>query len=106
MPEMTRNHVLIVDDEPVIRTAIRKFLSHNSFEAWEADNRVSAISQMRRYSPDAIILDYKLPDCTALDLIPQLQSLNGTVAIIVLTAHATIDLAVAAMKHGADQFLT
>ena len=106
MPELTRNHVLIIDDEPIIRTAMKKFLSQSGFEVWEAENRTTAIAQMRRYSPDAIILDYKLPDCTALDLIPQLQSLNGSVAIIVLTAHATIDLAVSAMKHGADQFLT
>ena len=106
MPELTRNHVLIIDDEPVIRTAMKKFLSQAGFEVWDAENRTTAIAQMRRYSPDAIILDYKLPDCTALDLIPQLQSLNGSVAIIVLTAHATIDLAVSAMKHGADQFLT
>jgi len=106
MPEMTRNHVLIVDDEAVIRTAIRKFLSQAGFEVAEAENRTTTIAQMRKFSPDAIILDYKLPDCTALDLIPQVQSLNGSVAIIVLTAHATIDLAVTAMKLGADQFLT
>ena len=106
MPEMTRNHVLIVDDEPVIRTAMKKFLSQAGFEVWEAENRTAAIGQMRTHSPDAIILDYKLPDCTALDLIPQLQAMNSSVSIIVLTAHATIDLAVSAMKHGADQFLT
>jgi DNA-binding NtrC family response regulator len=106
MPEMTRNHVLLIDDEPVIRTAMKKFLSQAGFEVWEAENRTSAIAQMRKYSPDAIILDYRLPDCTALDLIPQLQAMNASVSIIVLTAHATIDLAVSAMKHGADQFLT
>jgi DNA-binding NtrC family response regulator len=61
---------------------------------------------MRRQRPDAIILDYKLGDCTALDLLPQLQAINSSVAVIILTAHASIDLAVAAMKHGADQFLT
>lgn len=106
MPEMTRNHVLIIDDEAVIRMAMRKFLSGAGFEVCEAENRATAIAQMRRQQPDAVILDYKLPDCTALDLMPQLQSLNESVAVIVLTAHATIDLAVAAMKHGADQFLT
>jgi len=103
---MTRNHVLVVDDEPVIRTAMKKFLSKAGFEVREAESRSTAIAEMRKFSPDAIILDYKLPDGTALDLIPQLQAMNGSVAIIVLTAHATIDLAVAAMKHGADQFLT
>ncbi|HEY8183834.1 MAG TPA: sigma-54 dependent transcriptional regulator [Thermoanaerobaculia bacterium] len=106
MSVQTRNQLLIIDDEAVIRMAMRKFLTAAGFEVCEADNRATAIAQMRRYRPDAIILDYKLPDCTAIDLLPQLQALNESAAIIVLTAHATIDLAVAVMKHGADQFLT
>ena len=102
----TRNQVLVVDDELVIRRAISRFLSNAGFEVREAENGTAAISEMRRRLPDAIILDYKLPDSTALDLLPQIQSISGSVAVIVLTAHATIDLAVSAMKHGADQFLT
>lgn len=106
MVEMTRNQVLVVDDEAVIRMAMSRFLANAGFEVREAQNGAEALSQMRRQPPDAIILDYKLPDFTALDLLPQLQSISGSAAIIILTAHATIDLAVAAMKHGADQFLT
>lgn len=106
MSAVTRNQILVVDDESVIRKAISRFLTNAGFEVREAENGTQALTEMRRRLPDAIILDYKLPDFTALDLLPQLQSINASVAIIVLTAHATIDLAVAAMKHGADQFLT
>ena len=106
MAELTRNQVLIIDDEAVVRMAMRRFLTAAGFEVAEAENRTTALLQMRRQRPDAVILDYKLPDCTALDLLPQLQSINSSLAVIILTAHASIDLAVAAMKHGADQFLT
>ncbi len=106
MAEATRNQVLVIDDEAVIRTSIGKFLSRSGFEVSEAPDGASALVQMRRQPPDAIILDYKLPDCTAFDLLPRLQSINPSAAVIVLTGHATIDLAVAAMKQGADQFLT
>ncbi|HYI08534.1 MAG TPA: sigma-54 dependent transcriptional regulator [Thermoanaerobaculia bacterium] len=103
---MTRNRVLIVDDELVIRTAMRKFLTGAGYDVAEAENRAGAAAKMRMHRPDAVILDYKLPDGTALDVLPQLRAIDETVTVIVLTAHATIDLAVAAMKEGADQFLT
>jgi len=104
--ELTRNRVLLVDDEAVIRSAIRKFLTAAGFDVTEAENRASAQLKLRSFRPDAAIVDYKLPDGTALDLLPQLRAIDDSMAIIVLTAHATIDLAVAAMKEGADQFLT
>ena len=88
MSDMTRNKVLIVDDEPAIRMAIRRFLTTAGFEVFDADNRVSALTQARKERPDAIILDYKLRDCTALDLLPQFKAIDAAVAVIVLTAHA------------------
>jgi DNA-binding NtrC family response regulator len=106
MSDMTRNRVLVVDDEPSIRLAIRRFLTTNGFEVSDADNRVSALTQARKERPDAIILDYKLRDCTALDLLPQFKAIDSSVAIIVLTAHASVELAVSAIKEGAEQFLT
>jgi DNA-binding NtrC family response regulator len=106
MSERTRNRVLLVDDEAVIRSAIRKFLVAAGFEVTEAENRTTAMSKLRSFRPDAAILDYKLPDGTALDLLPHLRTIDDAMAVIVLTAHATIDLAVTAMKEGADQFLT
>jgi DNA-binding NtrC family response regulator len=106
MTDLTRNRVLIVDDEPTIRMAIRRFLTSAGFEVSDADSRVSALTQARKDRPDAIILDYKLRDCTALDLIPQFLAIDAAVAIIVLTAHASVELAVSAIKEGAQQFLT
>jgi len=106
MAERTRNRVLLVDDESIIRMAVRKFLTAAGFEIVEAENRATAMSKIRAHRPDAVILDYKLPDGTALDLLPQIRAIDESVAVILLTAHATIDLAVAAMKEGADHFLT
>jgi DNA-binding NtrC family response regulator len=106
MTDMTRNRVLIVDDEPSIRMAIRRFLTTSGFEVSDADNRSSALALARKERPDAIILDYKLRDCTALDLLPQFLAIDAEVAVIVLTAHGSVELAVSAIKEGAQQFLT
>jgi DNA-binding NtrC family response regulator len=102
----TRNRVLIVDDEESIRMALRRFLTSSGFDVSEAENRPNALAEARRVRPDAIILDYKLRDCTALELLPQLKTIDSSVAVIVLTAHASVELAVAAIKEGAEQFLT
>jgi DNA-binding NtrC family response regulator len=106
MSERTRNRVLIVDDEPTIRTAIRRFLTTAGFEVSDAENRFSALALARKERPDAIIVDYKLRDCTALDLLPEFLAIDAEVAVIVLTAHASVELAVSAIKEGAQQFLT
>ncbi len=106
MAERTRNRVLLVEDEAVIRMAVRKFLTAAGFEIVEAENRATAMSKIRAHRPDAVILDYKLPDGTALDLLPQIRAIDESVAVILLTAHATIDLAVSAMTEGANHFLT
>jgi DNA-binding NtrC family response regulator len=103
---VSKRTILIVDDEPAIRTALRKFLTGHGFEVTEAMSCQGAIERARTGSPDAIVLDYSLPDGTALDVLPELRSLGSTAATIVLTAHGSIDIAVAAIREGADHFLT
>lgn len=103
---MANNRVLLVDDEPDVRFVVRDFLDTNGYAVEEAATCDQALEVFRRGRPDAVILDYKLPDGTALDVIPRLRNLDGAVPIIVLTAHGSIDLAVRIIKEGAEQFLT
>jgi DNA-binding NtrC family response regulator len=102
---MLRNKVLLVDDESAPRFAMRRFLKSRGFDIEEAENCAVAREKFRAFGPDVTILDFRLPDGTALDLIPQLRA-GGPASIIVLTAYATIDTAVEAEKLGAEQFLT
>jgi DNA-binding NtrC family response regulator len=98
--------VLIVDDEAELRSATSEFLAQRGFEVTEAASCKDAIYEFRRNKPDAVILDYSLPDGTAIDVLRQLHSIDSTVPTIILTGHGSIDLAVAAIKLGAEQFLT
>jgi DNA-binding NtrC family response regulator len=97
--------ILIVDDEPGIRFGVRDFLESEGLEADEADSVASADKAVREGRPDAVILDHMLPDGTALDLLPRLKEFDPALPVVVLTGHASIDLAVRAVKEGADQFL-
>ena len=103
---MPRNRILIVDDEPNVRFGIRDFLEIHGYEIEEAESCQDAQHLFRTSRPDIVITDYMLPDGTALDLLPRLKEIDPEIPLLVLTAHGSIDLAVRAIKEGAEQFLT
>ena len=98
--------VLIVDDEPTVRFGIRKYLERRGFAVREAASCSEASSLLEERSPAAAVLDHRLPDGTALDLLDRIRRVGRPTRVVVLTAHGTIDLAVEAMQRGAANFLT
>jgi DNA-binding NtrC family response regulator len=98
--------ILVVDDEEGVRFGIRNFLLSHGFEVEEAASCRDAEEKVRASPPDIAIVDYRLPDGNALDLLASLKSVDPELPITILTAHASIDLAVRAMKEGAEHFLT
>ena len=103
---MTKPKILIVDDEAAIRFGMRDFLEIHDFDVNEADSCRSAIEVFTLAQPDVALIDYRLDDGNALDLIKQLREINADVPLLILTAHGSIDLAVQAVKEGAEHFLT
>jgi DNA-binding NtrC family response regulator len=98
--------ILLVEDELEIREVIKQYLQANGYDLLEADGCAQAEQVWRAGRPDVAVLDYSLRDGNALDLIPRLKAIDPLVPIIILTGHASIDLAVEAVKLGAEQFLT
>jgi DNA-binding NtrC family response regulator len=103
---MAASRILVVDDEAGIRFGVRDFLTAHGYEVDEAEDCRSAEEGFRRDRPDLVILDHLLPDGDALTLLPRLRAIDAGVPVIVLTGHGSIDLAVRAVKEGAEQFLT
>jgi DNA-binding NtrC family response regulator len=101
-----RNKILLIDDEPSIRFGIRKFLEAKGYEITEGDSCRRAEDLLKKIRPDAAIIDYMLPDGTALDLLPSFKASDPAPAVIVLTGHGSIELAVRAIKEGAEHFIT
>lgn len=97
---------MVVDDESGVRFGIRDFLEQHGYEIDEAESCHDAQQIFRTSRPDIVIADYMLPDGTALDLLPRLKEIDSGIPLLVLTAHGSIDLAVRAIKEGAEQFLT
>jgi DNA-binding NtrC family response regulator len=103
---MAKEKILVVDDEAEVRFGIGDFLESQGYEVGEADSCQGMLDIFRTSRPDAAIVDYMLPDGHALDLLPRLRDIDPTVPLILLTAHGSIDLAIRAVKEGAEHFLT
>ncbi|HEX5766250.1 MAG TPA: sigma-54 dependent transcriptional regulator [Woeseiaceae bacterium] len=101
-----KKRILVIDDEPAVRFGLREYLETQGYEVHEAGSCQQALEVFLSTSPDAAVIDYKLQDGDALTLLPRLREIDATVPLIVLTAHGSIDLAVQAIKEGAEQFLT
>lgn len=103
---MSSKRILIVDDEDSIRFGIHDFLASRGYRVFEADSCQQAKEVFQAVSPDAAVIDYRLQDGTAIDLLRAFKQIDPSVPLIVLTAYGTIELAVDAVKEGAEQFLT
>ena len=98
--------VLVVDDDSVIRNSVALYLDAKGLDVLQAEDCASAQIVFRSKRPDAAIIDYALPDGDALELLDRFRSVDPECPVIVLTGHASVDLAVRAIQEGASHFLT
>ncbi len=103
---MKGGRLLVVDDEESVRFAIADFLGADGYKVTEAGSLREARFEIRREIPEVLVLDYRLPDGDSLDLVAELSGSIPELPIVMLTGHGSIDLAVRAIKLGAEQFLT
>ena len=97
--------ILVVDDEPNIRRTLRLALDAQGHHVAEAASGPEALRQAGRDDYEVVLLDLRLGDESGLDLIEPLQAARPNLAVVVITAHATIDTAVEAMRRGAVDYL-
>ncbi len=100
---MPTSTVLVVDDEPLIRWSLTERLRGDGHVLLEADTGQDALEKMRE-GVDLVLLDYKLPDIDGVSVLRQVKEHDPDILVILLTAHATVDTAVEAMKIGAYHF--
>jgi len=97
--------VLVVDDEPNIRRTLRVALEAMGHEAAEAASGAEALRQVERRPCDVALVDLRLGAESGLDLLEALIEQAPRLAVVVITAHASVDTAVAAMRRGAFDYL-
>jgi two-component system KDP operon response regulator KdpE len=97
--------VLVVDDEPQIRTLLKATLARAGYEVVEASNAREAISAKSIDKPDLVLLDLGLPDRDGLELVERLAA-EPRSAVLVISARDQTEQKVAALDLGADDYVT
>jgi len=100
-----REKILILEDEKLLRMTLRKRLEDEGYRVFEAETGTAAIDLIRDDEPDLLLLDYKLPDMTGVDVLRQVREMHLDTSAILLTAFSSINSAVEAMKLGAHDYL-
>lgn len=98
--------VLIVEDEKLIRWSLRQKLETHQYSVKGVENGELAFAELDAGIFDLILLDYKLPDTTGLDILRKIRETDQDVVVIMMTAHSSIESAVDAIKLGAYDYIT
>ena len=103
---MADGRILVVDDEPQFLHAVQSFLENSGFEVIPGTSCRQAEEIYISAKPDAVVMDYSLGDGNTHEILPRLRAVDSSIPIIIMTGHASIELAVQAVKLGAEHFLT
>src|SRR5437868_7806816 len=102
---MQQERVLIVEDEENERTGLAELVSAWGYRTETAKDGVEGLEKFSLLSPGIIITDLKMPRMDGMELLERIAAQPQSVAVILLTAQGSIDLAVDAMKTGAYDFI-
>jgi two-component system, NtrC family, response regulator AtoC len=97
--------VLVVDDERLIRWSLRESLEREGYQLFEAGSAEEGLALFDAERPDIIFLDVRLPGMSGLEALRRLRMVDDTSVVIMMTAYATVEEAVEALKQGAQEFL-
>jgi two-component system, NtrC family, nitrogen regulation response regulator NtrX len=105
MPPSQRASVLVVDDEATIREALRMILEFDGYRVEEAAGGIEALGIVRDRTPDAVMLDLRMPEMDGLEALRQMRERGYEMPVIVISGHADVPTAVEATRRGAFDFL-
>src|SRR5512147_564861 len=101
----SEDRILIVDDDPSMRTALMESVRRLGYAAQGAVDGADALERVGRFRPWLVLTDLKMPRMTGLELIRELKARAPQAAIVLMTAYGTVETAVEAMKQGASEYL-
>ncbi len=99
-----KDRVLVIDDDAALREMLSDLLSAWGYEVTTAQSAVEVRAALDKAQPDAVLLDWQLPDGDGIELLPVIKKQWPETQVIVLTGYGTFDLAVEAVKRGAFHF--
>ncbi len=100
-----KSSILVVDDEEIVRDSLASWLEEDGYHVDTAPDGQSALAQLAGESYAILLVDLKMPGMDGLQVLVQARTRQPNAAVIIMTAYATVDTAVQAMKQGAYDYL-
>ena len=102
----SKGNILVVDDEQIMRESLSAWLQEDGFQVDALDTGKKAIETLQSHHYDVVLLDLKLPDIDGLEILRSCKKFQPNTPVMIITAYASVDTAILAMKEGAYDYLT
>ena len=99
-------NILVVDDEFSVRDSLCNWFKIEGYRVDTAGNGMEALKKLQEDVWDIVLVDIKMPGMDGMELQRQIKKIDNTMIVIIITAYATVDTAVEAMKEGAYDYLS
>ena len=103
---IAKPRILVVDDEPVVRESLRDWFTHGGFPVDMAVDAHEALQKLQQSSWDILLTDVKMPGMDGLELQQRVKQIDPDITVIIMTAYASVDSAMQAIKEGAYDYVT
>jgi DNA-binding NtrC family response regulator len=100
-----RTRILVVDDEEIVRESLGGWLEKDGYTVVQAPDGPSAVEKLKAERWSIVVADLKMPGMDGLQVLEEAKKIQPDVSFVIMTAYATVDTAVAAMKKGAYDYL-
>ena len=98
--------ILVVDDEEVMRDVLETLLTKEGYDVTLAQDGPAGLALARKKSFDAVVLDVMLPEMSGLEVLEELKKSDPDIVVLMITAFASLETAITAMKKGAFDYVT
>ncbi len=102
---VSKPHILIVDDEPIIADVLRMAFSRHGWEVDIATKVADALALVNEITPDILLTDKNMPDGSGVELIRHIRAGDPAIGIVMMTAFGTVESARDTLNLGIDQYL-
>jgi len=103
---MPKGSILVIDDEAEIREGLELLLKTEGYQVTMADTGQSGLARLGERPYDLLLLDVSLPDRNGIELLKDIRRQNPNLPIVLITAYGSIEMARAAFKSGAMDYIT
>lgn len=103
---MAKPRILIIEDEKLIRWSLRQRFAEEGYTVDDSESGGEAMDKLSRATFDLVMLDYKLPDTTGIEVLRKIREADQDIVVLLMTAYSNVENAVEAMRLGAYDYVS